>query len=100
VPRETEIREFVVEKLGQYRVGDAFYQLTKKEMVQTQKALLLMEKGKGAIYGGPEARDLIGLPTGVNAKVEPGNHANYDIFVQSTSTNRKLVRGTKLLVRK
>jgi hypothetical protein len=57
-----------------------------------------MEKGSKAIYGGNAARSLIGLPYGAEAKVEPGNHANYDIFVQSTSTNRKLVRGTKLLV--
>lgn len=32
-----------------------------------------------------------------DAQVKPGNHANFDIFVQSTSFNRKLVRGTKLL---
>ena len=27
-----------------------------------------------------------------------GNHGNYDIFIQSNSANRKLVRGTKVLV--
>jgi hypothetical protein len=41
---------------------------------------------------------MIGLPANADAKVEPGNHANYDIFVQSTSVNRKLPRGTKLIV--
>ena len=29
--------------------------------------------------------------------MHPGDHANYDIFVQSESVNRKLVKGTGLL---
>jgi hypothetical protein len=60
-----------------------------------------MEKKKGSIWGGYKARELIGLPTdGSLAIVEPGNHANYDIYVQSTSVNRLLVRGTNFLLRK
>lgn len=100
VLREVEIRPFVEDELGSYRPGSAYYQLTKTEKVQASKDVLLMEKGKSAIYGGREARQMIGLPDGYEAKVEPGNHANYDIFVQSTSVNRKLVRGTKLLVQR
>jgi hypothetical protein len=34
---------------------------------------------------------------GQNVKVKPGNHLNYSIFVESTSNNRKLVRGSTLL---
>ena len=33
-------------------------------------------------------------------KPKPGNHEDYDIFFQSMSNNRILVRGSKLLVRK
>jgi hypothetical protein len=33
-------------------------------------------------------------------KVNPASHNAFDIFVQSTSTNRKLIKGTKLLVLK
>lgn len=99
VPAEQPIKDFVEHITAKpYQVGTAFYQLTKPEKVQASKQLLLMEKGKTAVWGGPEARQLIGLPYGTECKVEPGNHANYDIFVQSTSTNRKLVRGTKVLV--
>jgi hypothetical protein len=36
----------------------------------------------------------------VEVKVAPGNHANYNLFVLSTSTNRKLVRGTLFLYEK
>lgn len=101
VDSEQPIREFVEDELNRgYRVGEAFYQLTKTEKVQPSKEILLMEKNKSSVFGGNAARSLIGLPYGAEAKVEPGNHANYDIFVQSTSTNRKLVRGTKLLVKR
>lgn len=98
VEKEGRIREFVEAKTKSPLLkGAAFYQLTKSEKkVQKGKQILVMEKGKSAIYGGPEARDLLGLPD-TDVKVIPGNHANFDIFVQSTSTNRILVRGTKLL---
>jgi hypothetical protein len=98
VPKECRIDEFVAEKSKRpYIVGSGYYQLMKRETIQTHKKILIMEKGQKAIWGGPEARDLIGLPEGAESKVTPGNHANYDIFVQSKAPNRKLVRGTKLI---
>jgi hypothetical protein len=98
VPAETEIRPFVEQKTGlPYQAGSVFYQLTKPEKVQDTKKLLIQEKNSKAMYAGNEARTLLGLPTGVDCKVKPGNHANFDLFVQSTSVNRKLVRGTKLV---
>jgi len=99
VSHETEVRDFVEEKTKKdYVVGSTFFQLMKPEKVQANKRVLIMEKGKKAIWGGQEARDLIGLPNGADAKVEPGNHANYDIFIESRSVNRLLPRGTKVLV--
>lgn len=101
VGAEADIQEFVEARTGKsYVVGSTYYQLTKPEKVQPRKNVVIMEKGKTAVYGGDEARDMVGLPTdGVShAKVTPGNHANFDIFVQSTSVNRKLVRGTRVLV--
>lgn len=100
VPRETTIQDFVEDKLGtgRYVLGSAYYQLSKDELVESTKDILVAEKGKKTIYGGYNARTLLGLPTG-DVKLRPGNHANLDIFVQSRSVNRKLVRGTKLVVR-
>lgn len=98
VEKEHEIKPFVEFHTGvPYSPGTAYYQLTKKETIQPNKDILLMEKQGKAVYGGTEARVLLGFPKGVNARVTPGNHANWDIFVQSKSTNRKLVRGTKLI---
>ncbi len=101
VPKEVVISDFVAKKTGApYKAGQSYYQLTKKEEVQPTKDVLIMEKGKSAIYAGQEARDLIGLHSGATDYVTPGNHANYDIFIKSTSHNRILVRGSKLIVRK
>lgn len=98
VTKEEEIREFVNSKGMTYQPGMAFYQLTKPEIVQTYKRIFIMEKTGRTVYGGTNVRNMLGLPYNQNAKVVPGNHANYDIFVESRSHNRKLVRGTKLVV--
>jgi len=99
VDKEVPIKEFVQKKTGKdYVIGSAFYELTKTELVQPTKDVLIIEKGKSEVWGGDNARNLIGLPKNANAKVEPFNHANYQVFVNSTSVNRKLVRGTKVLV--
>jgi len=97
VPREVDIKEFVESKAGFYRPGTAFYELTKAEKIQPYKQLLVQERGKRAVYAGDEARQLLGFPSGVNVKFKPGNHGDFVIFGQSTSNNRKLVRGSHLV---
>lgn len=90
------IDEFVAEATGEtYRKGSAFYQLSKTEEVQPQKQIAIM--GSKGVYTGTAARSLLGLPNDY-AKVTPTNHPDYDIFVQSTSVNRKLMPHTKVLV--
>jgi hypothetical protein len=96
VQGEVRIDELVRAKKLTFVKGHGFYQLTKPEKVQPGKSLLLREKGKRAIWSG-DVRGVLGMPTGVHLKVTPGNHGAYDIFVQSSSDNRKLVRGTTLL---
>lgn len=99
VSQEAVVKDFVESKTKrEYVIGSAYYLLMKTEKVQPQKGVLIMEKKKKAVWAGRQARKLIGLPDGVEAKVCPGNHASYDIYVQSTSVNRKLPRGTKVLV--
>jgi uncharacterized protein YegL len=99
VEKERDIRPFVEEKTKQpFLKGAAFYQLTKDEkLIQDYKKILIKEKNGKSVYEGQQARQMIGLPTVGSAKVKPGNHANFDVFIQSTSTNRKLVRGTQLV---
>lgn len=94
------IRPFVEERVGANKMnkGSAFYQLTKSEkQVQDYKIICIREKVTGSVFSGAAARQMLGLPTSGTVKLEPGDHGLYDIFIQSTSVNRKLVGGTNLL---
>lgn len=91
------IQDFIESRGMGFRKGAAFYQLSKSETVQAAKEILLREVKTGAIYGGSQARGILGLPAGVDVKVKPADHGEWDVFVQSTSNNRKLMPGTNLL---
>lgn len=84
---------------AEYLKGSAYYQLTKAETIQGYKQLCVQDKVNGKVYAGVNARNLLGLPS-QDVKVNPASHNAFDIFVQSTSVNRKLIAGTKLLVLK
>jgi hypothetical protein len=98
VPQEDngiEIRPFILRHRMDYLKGAAFYQLSKTEAkVSHSKQVLVREQTTGKIYAGAQARGMIGLPTNANARVHPGDHKNFDIFIQSESVNRKLVGGS------
>lgn len=96
----SEIKPFAEQRLGSspFLKGAAFYQLTKTEArVQDNKMIIIRDKSNGHVYYGPAARDMIGLPHTGTVRLHPGDHGNYDIFIQSTSINRKLVSGTQVL---
>jgi hypothetical protein len=96
VLEDGRIDEFVRLKTHKpYAIGRGYYQLSKPETIQPQKQLAIMYKGD--IYVGPQARTMLGLPD-TDARVRPSDHKDYTVFVQSTSVNRKLKAGTKLLV--
>jgi hypothetical protein len=94
-----QIRDFVEQRTRKAFVkGSAFYQLSKTETVQEYKQLAIRDKVKGTVYSGFAARDMLGLPQYGEVKLAPGSHGQYDIFIQSTSFNRKLVENTNVLV--
>jgi hypothetical protein len=97
VRSKTAIRDFVEAGGYNYVAGCAYYQLSKPEMVQANKAIMIRDRLTAKVYGGTQARDLLGLPN-KDVKVQPGNFTKYDIFVQSTSYNRMLVPNTVLLI--
>lgn len=80
-----------------YRLGEAYYQLSKTEKIQPQKSIAIFDKKTRAVYTGPEARRVLGLPNH-EVKVKPDYNPDLEIFVQSTSVNRKLIAGTNLLL--
>jgi len=97
VVADSPIREFI-ERCGYpYKVGMAHYQLTKTETIQSQKSLAVRNKRTHEVYTGPQVRDLVGLPA-MSVRVKPDYNPEYEIFVQSTSVNRKLLAGTQVLL--
>ena len=93
------IREFVERSGATFRTGRGFYLLTKPSLVQERKEVVLLDKKSGDMYTGSEAREMIGLPFGRRGKIYPRYLSDlaYDVFVQSTSYNRKLFEGTRFL---
>lgn len=95
VEKEMQLQPYVESKGVPFVVGASYYQFTKRELLRSGRTLLIREKGTNRIFGGADARAILGIPDG-EVHVTPGNHANYDLFMQSTSHNRALVRGTEL----
>lgn len=92
------IKEFVLSKGVQFQVGTLFYQLMKPEReVQDYKMIVIKDRKAGKTYAGTAARDLLGLPSVGTVRVAPGDHAGYDVYIQSTSFNRKLPEGSRLM---
>lgn len=97
---QLQIRDFVEQRLKGSAMlkGAAFYQLAKTELkVQGYKLIVIRDKDSGAIYAGTAARQLLGLPAVSDAKVHVDNLGKFDVFIQSTSVNRKVSAGTQVL---
>lgn len=86
-----------VEQRNNYNLGEWYYELTKTEKIQDSKKIIVFDRGSNMYYTGNDARSLLGFPSYGEIKVVPGNLGSYKVFVQSTSVNRKLVGGTKLI---
>lgn len=100
VTQKEPIASFVARTTNMpYRVGSAFYQLTKKEKVQASKEILVRDK-VGNIYGGDNARSLLRIPSGGNIELNPASSNDYEVYVKSTSHNRNLVPNTNVLLQK
>ncbi len=95
------IDEFVTNVVGKYYIpGKSYYQFMKPETIQGGKSIIVVDKKTNQAYEGKDARGLIGLTWGVEAKAKPEDNPEYDIYIQSTALNRNLIPGTKLLLLK
>jgi hypothetical protein len=93
-----QIRDFIEQYAKVvYNKGKAYYELVKPELIQSSKGIVIVDKISGKKYGGTNARQLLGIPAN-NCKVTPGDYGNYRIFVQSTSVNRKVAKGTSVFL--
>jgi hypothetical protein len=94
------IKQFVQDQNLPFKTGSGYYQLQKKETISAKKSILLRHKQLEDIYEGDVARQyaesIVGSDLG---KLTKDSLPNYDIFIQSTSVNRKLQDGTMFLYR-
>ena len=98
VESDAVIRDFVAENDLIFQPGKGFYEFTKRETIQDKKEIVIRNKVSGDMFSGAHARELLGIPYGMGkSKISPKHGDKYDVFVQSTSYNRKLVGGTRFL---
>jgi len=97
VDDDAPIAEFVRDQGIEFKIGRGFYEFTKPVKVQPHKEVILQEKATGDFYSGSKARAIAGIPEGEDSKVKPGDLGGYRCFIQSTSSNRKLLGGTRFL---
>ncbi len=79
--------------------GAGLYELVKKEKVSANKQLVLFKNGKFLTDDTAEVRRLCGLAAGGDVNVEPKHiPAEHQLFVQSTSPNRKISEDAAVLI--
>lgn len=94
---DVAIKKFVTDNGIEFKKGRGFYEFTKRVMVQSYKEIILMDRETGDLFSGEKAREIAGIPIGVNANVSPEHLGKYIVFIQSTSVNRVLKARTKFL---
>lgn len=95
----TQIRDFVEAKRGKPMLkGAAHYALVKVEpKVQDNKRIIIREKATGAVYAGDAARQMLALPRVGTVRLRPDDLGDFEVYIQSTSVNRKVDAGTRVL---
>lgn len=100
---DVPIKDFIETQGIEFKKGRGFYQLSKSVKVQQYKEIILVNKTGGDIYNGPQVRQMLGLlpQTESGGTTQRLNQSHlmgeYDIFIQSTSYNRKLLSDFKFL---
>src|SRR5262249_50783493 len=97
VDADTPIKKYVEDNGLNFKKGRGFYEFTKAETIQGYKEIILMDRVTGDMFAGERAREMLGLSPGETAKIRPTVLDKYVVFVQSTSANRKLMKGTRFL---
>lgn len=102
VDKDTPIKEFVEYNGITFKKGRGFYELTKAETVQQYKEVIIQDRVTGEMFTGAQVRERLKLKPqsekgGVNEKLHKADAEKFRVFVQSTSVNRKLIKGTRFL---
>jgi hypothetical protein len=97
--KHVEIQPFIQETGRTYVAGSTFYELTKSEKWDPHKKVALIHRQTKQVYTGQECKALLGLtPHSTRVRPQPVRGGDYDVFIQSTSVNRHLPIGTRVLI--
>lgn len=96
VPKDISIQGFVELNGLEFEKGRGFYEWHKSEIIQDYKEVIAQNIATGAIITGERARSVLDIEKGKGGRQKPTSETHRG-FVQSTSTNRKLIGGTKFL---
>jgi len=97
--KDCNIRECIERAGEEFIKGSGFYHLIKTEKrVQSYKLVALRVKSSGKVYCGQKAREMLGIGgLSDTVRLVPGDHGKFDVFIQSTSYNRKIPANTEVL---
>eukprot|EP01060_Flectonema_neradi_P018255 TRINITY_DN25050_c0_g1_i1.p1 TRINITY_DN25050_c0_g1~~TRINITY_DN25050_c0_g1_i1.p1 ORF type:complete len:535 (+),score=87.57 TRINITY_DN25050_c0_g1_i1:36-1607(+) len=93
------VAELCAEKGLPYTFGCGYYEISRKETIQSYKILIACHEEEGTVkHGTDEVRKTLGLKSG-DIVVSPSDvPKGWSLYVQSTSVNRKLLPGTTAMI--
>lgn len=108
IPEDASIREFVEGQGLVFKPGRVFYELVKVKKapkVQQYKEIILEDPASGELFNGTQVREYLrllpqidgGRGEGAIETLRYDKDCEYTVFIQSTSYNRKLLAGTRML---
>ncbi len=65
--------------------------------MQANKRIAIRDRTTGTVFAGDAARQMLALPTIGTVRLAPDELGDFDVFIQSTSVNRKLDADTQLM---
>jgi hypothetical protein len=97
--KHVEIMPFIEETGRRYVAGSTFYELVKSEKFDPHKEVVLIHRQTKQVYKGEQCKKLLGLgSTSTRVRPQPVRGGDYDVFIQSTSVNRHLPIGSRVLI--
>lgn len=103
--KHVEIKEMVESTGRPYVLGNAFYELEKSEKWYGNRRIAVIETATAKVFLGEQAKQLVGI-TDSTRRIKPfpkdkaTNKVEFEVFIESQSTNRLLRVGSRVLLLK
>ena len=93
------VKDFTKANGLEFIKGQVFYKLVKKEKVQNYKNVIVKRKSDGSCITGDSVKALLKIKDKkvLNVSIDSIDYPDFEIFIQSTSHNRKLDAGSSIL---